>query len=154
MNLTTHLFGDSFLADWTKDKKPFPLCNDYIDWEKTRGNHDIEDIPYWLNKLNHSNVKNYAKGGSSNDSIFESLEENYDLIIIGKKIVKNQIENIKKNILQKKACQLHPIIFESDEIIDDNLVLSINYYDIYLSGKFKMEEIMFKLHGRNWVEIL
>tara|TARA_Y100001958_G_C21248511_1_gene581346 strand:+ start:2142 stop:2546 length:405 start_codon:yes stop_codon:yes gene_type:complete len=95
----------------------------------------------------------------SNENIvlFENLndrEENYDLIIIGKKIVKNQIENIKKNILQKKACQLHPIIFESDEIIDDNLVLSINYYDIYLSGKFKMEEIMFKLHGRNWVEIL
>ena len=31
--------------------------------------------------------------------------------------------------------------------IDNNLVLSINYYDIYLSGKFKLEEIMFKLHG-------
>ena len=87
MNLTTHLFGDSFLADWTKDKKPFPLCNDYIDWEKTRGNHDIEDIPYWLNKFNHSNVKNYAKGGSSNDSIFESLEENYDLIQPGDLVV-------------------------------------------------------------------
>ena len=95
----------------------------------------------------------------SNENIvlFENLndrEENYDLIIIGKKIVKNQIEKIKNNILKKKACQLHPIIFESDEIIDNNLVLSINYYDIYLSGKFKLEEIMFKLHGRNWIEIL
>ena len=94
---------------------------------------------------------------NENFFLFENLtdrEENYDLIIIGKKIVKNQIESIKNNILQKKACHLHPIIFESDGIIDDNLVLSINYYDIYLSGKYKMEEIMFKLHGENWVEIL
>ena len=56
----------------------------------------------------------------SNENIvlFENLndrEENYDLIIIGKKIVKNQIEKIKNNILKKKVCQLHPIIFESDE---------------------------------------
>ena len=89
--------------------------------------------------------------------LFQNLnerEENYDLLIIGKKIVKNQIENIKNNILQKKTCQLNPIIFESDEIIDNNLVLSINYYGIYLSGKYELKEITFKLHGSNWVEVL
>lgn len=95
---------------------------------------------------------------SSDDiSLFQNLndrEENYDLIIIGKKILKNQIDSIKNDILQKNACSLNTIIFESDEIIDNNLSLSINYYDIYVSGKYKMDDVMFKLHGNDWMEIL
>ena len=90
-------------------------------------------------------------------SLFQNLngrEEHYDLIIIGKKILKNQIDSIKNNILQKKLCILNTIIFESDEIIDNDLTLSINYYDIYISGKYKMDDIMFKLHGNDWMEIL
>ena len=95
---------------------------------------------------------------SSDDiSLFQNLndrEENYDLIIIGKKILKNQIERIRNDILQKKVCNLNTIIFESDEIIDDNLTLSINYYDIYISGKYKINDIMFKLYEKGWIEIL
>lgn len=95
---------------------------------------------------------------SSDDiSLFQNLnerEENYDLIIIGKKILKNQIDSIKKDVLQKKVRSLNTIIFESDELIDSNLTLSINYYDIYLSGTYKKEYILFKLHGINWVEII
>ena len=90
-------------------------------------------------------------------SLFQNLnkrEEHYDLIIIGKKILKNQIDSIKNDVLQKKVCSLNTIIFESDEIIDNNLTLSINYYDIYISGKYKMDDIMFKLHGNDWMEIL
>lgn len=89
--------------------------------------------------------------------LFQKLnerEEHYDLIIIGKKILKNQIDGIKNDILKKKECNFDIIIFESDEIMDDNLTISFNYYDIYISGKYKIEEIMFKLHGNNWVEIL
>ena len=80
-------------------------------------------------------------------------EENYDLIIIGKKILKNQIDSIKNDILQKKVCNLNTIIFESDEIIDGNLNLSLNYYDIYISGDYKSEKIVFKLHENGWIEI-
>jgi hypothetical protein len=94
----------------------------------------------------------------SNEDIclFQNLnerEENYDLIIIGKKILKNQIDSIKNDILQKKVCNLNTIIFESDEIIDGNLNLSLNYYDIYISGDYKSEKIVFKLHENGWIEI-
>jgi hypothetical protein len=94
---------------------------------------------------------------SEDISLFQSLnerEENYDLIIIGKKVLKNQIDRIKNDILQKKLCNLNTIIFESDELIDSNLELSINYYNIYLSGTYKKEDIIFKLHGNDWIEII
>ena len=49
---------------------------------------------------------------------------------------------------------MNTIVFEYEEIIDDNLTISLNNYDVYISGKYKIEEIIFKLHGNNWVEIL
>ena len=68
--------------------------------------------------------------------------------------MKNQIDSIKNDILQKKVCNLNTIIFESDEIIDGNLKLSLNYCDIYISGDYKSEKILFKLRENGWIEIL
>lgn len=94
---------------------------------------------------------------SENTFLFQNLnkrEENYQLIIIGKKILKNQIDSIKNEILKNNTFNLNTIVFEYEEIIDDNLTISLNNYDVYISGKYKIEEIIFKLHGNNWVEIL
>ena len=94
---------------------------------------------------------------SENTFLFQNVnkrEENYQLIIIGKKILKNQIDSIKNEILKNNTFNLNTIVFEYEEIIDDNLTISLNNYDVYISGKYKIEEIIFKLHGNNWVEIL
>tara|TARA_Y100000389_G_scaffold146679_1_gene145424 strand:+ start:668 stop:1081 length:414 start_codon:yes stop_codon:yes gene_type:complete len=90
------------------------------------------------------------------DSLFpnvKNMDENCQLIIIGQKLLKRQIDSIKNEILQKRVCDLNAIYFEYEDILDDNIIVSINYDNIFLTGKYKMDDIMFKLHGSNWIEI-
>jgi hypothetical protein len=90
------------------------------------------------------------------DSLFpnvKNMDEHCQLIIIGQKLLKRQIDSIKNEILQKRVCDLNAIYFEYEDILDDNIIVSINYDNIFLTGKYKRDDIMFKLHGSNWIEI-
>ena len=90
------------------------------------------------------------------DSLFpnvKNMDEHCQLIIIGQKLLKRQIDSIKNEILQKRVCDLNAIYFEYEDILDDNIIVSINYDNLFLTGKYKMDDIMFKLHGSNWIEI-
>ena len=81
------------------------------------------------------------------------MDEQYQLIIIGQKLLKRQIDGIKNEILQKRVCDLNAIYFEYEGILDENIIVSINYDNLFLTGKYKMDDIMFRLHGSNWIEI-
>ena len=51
-------------------------------------------------------------------SLFKHLnidEEHFYLIIIGKKVMKQQIDTIKNEILQKTVCSIQHVIFEYEE---------------------------------------
>jgi organic radical activating enzyme len=88
-------------------------------------------------------------------SIFNELnteETQFDVIIIGKKILKQQIDAIKNEILQKKVCKINHIIFEYDEILDDNIEVEINYHTMFINGTHKMRNIQFKLENTGWIE--
>ena len=90
------------------------------------------------------------------DSLFpnvKNMDEHCQLIIIGQKLLKRQIDSIKNEILQKRVCDLNAIYFEYEDILDDNIIVSINYDNLFLTGKYKRDDIMFKLHGSNWIEI-
>jgi len=89
-------------------------------------------------------------------SLFTNINEHesyYDLIIVGKKILKNQIDHIKNEILQKKVCNLNTVTFEYEDIMEDVSIL-VNYYDFYVKGKYGYDEIMFKLQRNTWIEIV
>ena len=89
------------------------------------------------------------------NSFFKSInkdEDNYELIIIGQKILKTQLDNIKKIFFKTYHRDLNIIIFETDEIIDEQLIFSFNEQEIHLTGKYKGNNIFFKLYGDNWME--
>ena len=53
-------------------------------------------------------------------SLFKHLninENHFDLIIIGKKIMKQQIDTIKNEILQKTVCKIKHSIFEYEDLL-------------------------------------
>lgn len=79
--------------------------------------------------------------------------ENYELIIIGNKLLKIQIDKIKSEILSRTNSNLNVITFEYDGIMNENISLHYNHYDIFLSGIYSTKEVIFKLHGKNWIEI-
>ena len=115
--------------------------------------NSCEDILYHIiPSISYSGKELFPTEGGLFTSI-KNMEEQYQLIIIGKKLLKRQIDNIKNEILQKRVCDLNAIYFEYDGILDDNIIVSINYDNLFLTGKYKMDDIMFKLHGSNWIEI-
>ena len=79
------MFGDSFLAPWTRGFQEFGNQDRYIAREKKEGNDYIGDLEYWLKKTFDDKkvylvVKNHAKGGYSNESILNSVDRNFDMI--------------------------------------------------------------------------
>lgn len=88
-------------------------------------------------------------------NLFNEINDNgnYELIIIGNKLLKIQIDKIKSEILSRTNSNLNVITFEYDGIMNENISLHYNHYDIFLSGIYSTKEVIFKLHGKNWIEI-
>lgn len=79
--------------------------------------------------------------------------ENYELIIVGNKLLKIQIDKIKSEFLNRTNRDLNVVTFEYDGIMNEQIYLHFNQYDIFLSGIYLTKEVIFKLHGNNWIEI-
>jgi len=88
-------------------------------------------------------------------SIFNELnteETQFDVIIIGKKVLKQQIDAIKNEILQKRVCGINHIIFEYDELLDDNIEVVLTDHIILINGINNYEKVQFKLENTGWIE--
>jgi len=88
-------------------------------------------------------------------SIFNDLnteETQFDVIIIGKKVLKQQIDAIKNEILQKRVCEINHIIFEYDELLDDNMEVLLTDHMILINGVNNYEKVQFKLDTTGWIE--
>ena len=88
-------------------------------------------------------------------SLFNQLNTNesfFDVIIIGKIIVKQQIDSIKNEILQKIVCDIKPHIFEYDELINDNIKINFDYNNIIIEGYNGDIKTKYILQGDCWIE--
>ena len=88
-------------------------------------------------------------------SLFNNLninEKSFDLIIIGKKILKQQIDLIKNEILQKTVCDINHLIFEYEDILDDNIELKLDYHNIIINGVNDNYKIQYILRDNSWIE--
>ena len=88
-------------------------------------------------------------------SLFKHLnidEENFDLIIIGKKIMKQQIDTIKNEILQKTVCSIQHVIFEYEELLDDTIEVQFDYHNITINGTKNSYTIQYFFKNNNWIE--
>ena len=88
-------------------------------------------------------------------SLFNQLntkESFFDVIIIGKIIVKQQIDSIKNEILQKIVCDIKPHIFEYDELINDNIKINFDYNNIIIEGYNGDAKTKYILQGDCWIE--
>ena len=88
-------------------------------------------------------------------SLFNKLNINesfFNVIIIGKEIRKQQIDSIKNEVLQKTVCDIKHIIFENDELINDNIKVSFNYNNIIIEGDNKGVKTKYILQDDCWIE--
>ena len=88
-------------------------------------------------------------------SLFNHLNKNeshFDLIIIGKKIIKHQIDTIKNEILQKTVCDINHLIFEYEDILDNNIELKLDYHNIIINGVNDNYKVQYILRGNSWIE--
>ena len=88
-------------------------------------------------------------------SLFNNLNINehfFDLIIIGKKILKQQIDFIKNEILQKTVCDINHLIFEYEDILDNNIELKLDYHNIIINGVNDNYKVQYILRGNSWIE--
>ena len=88
-------------------------------------------------------------------SLFNQLntkESFFDVIIIGKIIVKQQIDSIKNEILQKIVCDIKPHIFEYDELINDNIKINFDYNNIIIEGYNGDIKTKYILQEDCWIE--
>ena len=151
MSRTIHIFGDSFLADWTKNKKPFPLCQDYIDWEKTQGNHTIEDVSYWMTKYYSDTIRNFSKGGTTNESIFDQFETKYDKISSGDFVIIQGTLNTRLRAMRKDGqAWLGPVIFGRG--VDQRMIDKVDRRAIF-KYKFYQKLAMERLENK-WTDFL
>ena len=77
-----YIFGDSFSATLRQTPKvsPYPNADLYVKAEKSRGNEAVKDLNYWFQEelsCTSSNILNKARGGNSNDQIFNDFYFNY-----------------------------------------------------------------------------
>ena len=89
-------------------------------------------------------------------SLFKHLnidEEHFDLIIIGKKVMKQQIDTIKNEILQKTVCSIQHVIFEYEELLDDTIEVQFDYHNITINGTRNRYTIQYLFKNNNWIEI-
>ena len=88
-------------------------------------------------------------------SLFNHLNKNeshFDLIIIGKKIIKDQIDTIKNEILQKTVCSISHSIFEYEELLDDTIEVQFDYYNIVITGTKDRSKIQYFFKDNIWIE--
>ena len=88
-------------------------------------------------------------------SLFNQLNTNesfFDVIIIGKIIVKQQIDSIKNEILQKIVCDIKSHIFEYDELIKDNIKINFDYNNIIIEGYNGDIKTKYILQEDCWIE--
>tara|TARA_Y100000996_G_scaffold267555_2_gene210615 strand:+ start:4845 stop:5264 length:420 start_codon:yes stop_codon:yes gene_type:complete len=88
-------------------------------------------------------------------SLFNQLntkESFFDVIIIGKIIVKQQIDSIKNEILQKIVCDIKSHIFEYDELIKDNIKINFDYNNIIIEGYNGDIKTKYILQEDCWIE--
>ena len=88
-------------------------------------------------------------------SLFNHLnigEEHFDLIIIGKKIIKQQIDTIKNEILQKTVCSIQHFIFEYEDLLDDTIEVQFNYHTITITGVKDKNKIQYFFKDDSWIE--
>ena len=67
-------------------------------------------------------------------------------------IRKQQIDSIKNEVLQKTVCDIKHIIFEYDELINDNIKVSFNYNNIIIEGDNKGVKTKYILQDDCWIE--
>jgi len=88
-------------------------------------------------------------------SLFNQLnihEDHFDLILIGKKILKHQIDSIKSEILQKTVCEISHHIFEYDGIFDTMTNIDVNYNRISVDGSYKGNITEYLFFNNLWTE--
>ena len=88
-------------------------------------------------------------------SLFNHLnrdESNFDLIIIGKKVLKQQIDTIKNEILQKTVCNIHHLIFEYEELLDDTIEVQFSYHNISIEGTKNRYKLQYIFKDNHWIE--
>ena len=88
-------------------------------------------------------------------SLFNKLNTNesfFDVIIVGKEIRKQQIDSIKNEILQKIVCDIKHIIFEYDELINDNIKVNFSYNNIIIEGDNNGKKTKYILQDDCWIE--
>ena len=88
-------------------------------------------------------------------SLFNQLNTNesfFDVIIVGKEIRKQQIDSIKNEILQKIVCDIKHIIFEYDELINDNIKVNFSYNNIIIEGDNNGKKTKYILQDDCWIE--
>tara|TARA_Y100001936_G_C15973123_1_gene612281 strand:+ start:635 stop:1054 length:420 start_codon:yes stop_codon:yes gene_type:complete len=88
-------------------------------------------------------------------SLFNQLNTNesfFDVIIIGKIIVKQQIDSIKNEILQKIVCDIKSHIFEYGELINDNIKINFDYNNIIIEGYNGDIKTKYILQEDCWIE--
>ena len=88
-------------------------------------------------------------------SLFNKLNINesfFNVIIIGKEIRKQQIDSIKNEVLQKTVCDIKHIIFEYDELINDNIKVNFSYNNIIIEGDNNGKKTKYILQDDCWIE--
>ena len=88
-------------------------------------------------------------------SLFKHLninENHFDLIIIGKKIMKQQIDTIKNEILQKTVCKIKHSIFEYEDLLDDTIEVQFDYHNIIINGSRESYKIQYFFKEYSWIE--
>ena len=88
-------------------------------------------------------------------SLFNKLNINesfFNVIIIGKEIRKQQIDSIKNEVLQKTVCDIKHIIFEYDELINDNIKVNFSYNNIIIEGDNNDTKTKYILQDDCWIE--
>ena len=88
-------------------------------------------------------------------SLFKHLninENHFDLIIIGKKIMKQQIDTIKNEILQKTVCKIKHSIFEYEDLLDDTIEVQFDYHNIIINGSRDSYKIQYFFKDYSWIE--
>ena len=88
-------------------------------------------------------------------SLFNHLnihEDHFDLILIGKNILKNQIDSIKNEILQKTVCEINHYILEYDGIFDTMITIDVNYNRVRVNGSYQDNSTEYVFFNNLWTE--
>ena len=67
--------------------------------------------------------------------------------------MKQQIDTIKNEILQKTVCSIQHVIFEYEELLDDTIEVQFDYHNITINGTRNSYTIQYLFKNNNWIEI-